>query len=142
MRAVWSGSISFGLVNIPVNLYPATKERSLDLDYLRKKDLCPIGYIKVCKSSGEEVPYKDIVRGYEYQKGDYAILEDEDFRKIGVKKTQLIDILDFVNEKDIDSKYFIKPYYIEPDKKGTKAYTLLKKALEKTKKVAVAKFVL
>src|SRR5215213_11790475 len=142
MKPLWSGAISFGLVNIPVNLYSATRERAIQFDYLRKKDLCPVGYLRVCKKTGEEVAYKDIVRGYEYQKGDYAVIEEEDFRKANVKKTQLIDIVDFVEEKEIDSKFFEKPYYIEPDKKANKAYALLRQTLHKTKRVGIAKFVM
>lgn len=142
MKAVWRGSIGFGLVNIPVNLYPASRERALNFDYLRKSDFCPIGYVKVCKRTGEEVPYHSIVRGYEYQKGEYAILEEADFKRASVKKTELIEIMDFVDEKEIDSKYFIRPYYVEPEKSASKAYVLLRKALEKSGKVAVAKFVM
>lgn len=89
MRSIWSGAISFGLINIPVRLYPATTERRPDFQMLRKQDLCPIGYMKVCKRTGEEVSMKDIVKGYEYQKGDYVVLTDEDFKNVDVKKPVL-----------------------------------------------------
>jgi DNA end-binding protein Ku len=92
MTSIWTGLISFGLVNIPVKLYPAAKEDTLSFNYLRRGDLCPIQYKKVCRSSGEEVPYQDIVRGYEYQKGDYVVLNDKDFEKADIEKSQAIEI--------------------------------------------------
>ena len=93
MRAIWSGTISFGLVNIPVKMYNAVQERALDFDMLRKGDLCPIRYARVCRKTGEEFPYKDIVKGYQYKKGDYVVLQEEDFRRANVKKTQSIEII-------------------------------------------------
>jgi DNA end-binding protein Ku len=142
MRSIWSGAVSFGLVLIPVKLYTAVQESSLDLDMLRKQDLCPIRYARVCRDSGEEVPYEDIVKGYQYRKGDYVVLEDEDFRRASVRKTQTIDIVEFVSEGEIDSKLLDKPYYLEPTKQARKAYALLREALKKTGKVAVGRFVL
>ena len=94
MRAIWSGSISFGLVNIPVKLYSGSESNSLDLDMLRKKDLCPIKYLRVCKTDGKEVPYEEIVKGYEYSDGEYIVLTDKDFENASLEKTHLIDILD------------------------------------------------
>lgn len=141
MRNIWSGAISFGLIHIPVKLYSATKNKSLNFDFLRKKDLCPVGFARVCKLTGEEVPYKDIVRGYEYQKGDYVVLHDEDFKRASPRKTQMIEITDFVDEDQIDSKYFVKPYYVGPDKNADKVYTLLLEALKRTRKVGIGKFV-
>lgn len=142
MKSIWQGSLGFGLVNIPVNLYTASRERTINFDYLRESDHCPIGYVKVCKNTGEEVPYNKIVRGYEYQKDEYAILTDEDFRRADVKKNELIEILDFVDAKEVDPASFIRPYYLEPDQGATKAYVLLRKALEKSGKAAIAKFVM
>jgi DNA end-binding protein Ku len=142
MRSIWSGAVSFGLVLIPVKLYTAVQESTLDLDMLRKQDLCPIRYARVCRDTGEEVPYDDIVKGYQYRKGDYVVLEDEDFRRANVRKTQTIDIIEFVNEGEIDLKLLEKPYYLEPTKQARKAYALLREALRRTGKVAVGKFVL
>lgn len=142
MRAIWEGSISFGLINIPVRLYTASRERKLAFHYLHKGDLCPIKYMKVCKTTGEEIPYREIVRGYEYEKGNFVILEDKDFEKADVKMTHLIDVFQFVDEKEIDSIYLEKPYYLEPQKNASNAFALLREALNKTKKVGVAKFVL
>lgn len=142
MRHIWSGTISFGLIHIPVRLYNATKESRLNFKYLRKKDLCPIKYMRICRLTGEEVPFKEIVRGYEYQKGDYVVLQDEDFKKASVKKTQTIEILKFVNAAEIDQDYLEKPFYLEPTKEAQKAYVLLREALKKSNKVGIAKFVL
>jgi DNA end-binding protein Ku len=142
MRSIWSGAISFGLILIPVKLYTAVQESTLDLDMLRKQDLCPIRYARVCRNTGEEVPYEDIVKGYQYRKGDYVVLEDEDFRRADVRKTQTIDIVEFVNEGEIDQKLLEKPFYLEPTKQARKAYALLREALKKTAKVAVGRFVL
>jgi DNA end-binding protein Ku len=142
MRAIWSGSISFGLVNIPVKLFSGSQSSSLDLDMLRKSDLCPVRYVRVCKEDGEEIPYKEIVKGYEYSDGEYVVLTDQDFENANVEKTKTIDILDFVNENEIDLRYFDKPYYLEPDKSGAKPYALLREALKKSKRVGIANFVL
>lgn len=141
MRSLWSGAISFGLINIPVTLYSATVERKLDFDMLRKDDLCPISFARVCRTTGEEVPYSDIVKGYEYKEGDYVVLDKEDFKRASAKKTDTIDIEEFVDEKEIESIYYEKPYYLEPGKGADKAYVLLREALVQAKKVAVARFV-
>lgn len=143
MRAIWSGSISFGLVNIPVRLYSASQaNEGLDLNMLHKTDMSPIRYARICRADGEEVPWEDIVKGYEYQKGDYVVLTDDDIKKASPEKTQTIDIAQFVDEKEIDSRYYEKPYYLEPDKKAEKPYALLREALRKSGKVALAKYVL
>jgi DNA end-binding protein Ku len=143
MRAIWTGALSFGLINIPVRLYSATAtEDKLDLDMLHKTDLSPIRYARVCRADGQEVPYEDIVKGYEYRKGDYVVLTDEDFKKASPRKTKTIDIMDFTKESDIDTIYYEKPYFLEPDKGAEKAYALLREALKKSKKVGVAQFVL
>ncbi|EKE26227.1 MAG: hypothetical protein ACD_4C00371G0001, partial [uncultured bacterium (gcode 4)] len=124
MRQIWTGTISFWLIHIPINLYNATKESRLDFDYLRKKDLCPIRFAKVCKITGEEVPFNEIVKWYEYEKWDYVILSDEDFKRASPERTQTIEIIEFINEKDIDEIYLEKPYYLEPTKWAQKAYVL------------------
>jgi DNA end-binding protein Ku len=142
MRSIWSGAISFGLVNIPVKLYSATGENKLDFDMLHKEDLSPIRYARVCRSDGKEIPYSDIIKGYEYQKGDYVILTDEDFKKANARKTRTIDIIDFVQAEEIDVIYFERPYFLEPSQGAEKAYALLREALRQSKKTAVAKFVL
>ncbi len=142
MRPIWSGAISFGLIHIPVNLYPAVGEKGLDFDYIRRKDLCRIRYARVCRATGEEVPMEDIVRGYEYKKGDYVILEEEDFKRASVKKTQMIEIVSFAQQDEIDIKLLEKPYYLEPTKGAQKAYALLREALKRSKKVGIARFVL
>jgi len=142
MRAMWSGSISFGLVNIPVKLFSGSESNSLDLDMLRKSDLCPIRYLRVCKTDSKEVPYEEIVKGYEYTDGEYIVLTDKDFENASLEKTHTIDILDFVDEAEIDTRYFEKPYYLEPDKSGVKAYALLREALKRSGKVGIANYVL
>lgn len=143
MRAIWTGALSFGLINIPVRLYSATAtEERISFDMLHKKDLSPIRYARVCKSDGHEIPYNEIVKGYEYQKGDYVVLSDEDFKKASPRKTKTIDILDFAKETEIDTIFYEKPYFLEPDKGAEKAYALLREALKKSKKIGVASFVL
>jgi len=134
--------ISFGLVNVPVTLHSAVKPEIHAMNYLRKDDLCPISYKKVCRSTGEEVPFKDIVRGYEFREGDYVILNEEDFKKADVKRISAIDLEVFVDEKDVNPKYIEKPYYLAPDKKAVKAYALLREAMVRSGKVGIGRFVL
>lgn len=142
MRAIWTGSLSFGLINIPVRLYSATEDHALSFDMLHKKDLSPIRYARICKADGKEIPYEDIVKGYQYEDGDYVVLVDEDFKRANIKKTKLIEITDFIDEKEIDPIYYEKPYYLEPGKGADKAYLLLRESLKKSKKVGLARFVL
>jgi DNA end-binding protein Ku len=142
MRALWSGSLSFGLINIPVRLYTASRDRALKFHLLDKDDHCPISYTKVCRSDNRVISQKDIVKGYEYEKGKYVVLTDEDFKRANARKSELIEIISFADEQSIDPKYFDKPYFIEPDKKASKAYVLLREALQQSKKVGIAKFVL
>ena len=141
-RPTWTGMISFGLVNVPVNLYTAVKPEIHAMNYLRKDDLCPISYKKVCRATGEEVPYQDIVKGYEFREGDFVVLKDDDFKKADVKRTSAIDVEAFVDERDVDPKYIEKPYYLEPQKKGHTAYALLRDAMARSGKVAIGVFVL
>ncbi|HET8574578.1 MAG TPA: Ku protein [Candidatus Paceibacterota bacterium] len=142
MRSIWSGSISFGLINIPVKIYSASEERKLKFHLLDKHGHCPVSYAKVCRGTNKEIPYQDIVKGYEYQKGDYVILTDEDFEKVAPRKTKTIDIVRFVEENEIPSAHIEKPYFLEPDKKAEKAYVLLREALRRSKKVGIATWVL
>ncbi|HZM64454.1 MAG TPA: Ku protein [Candidatus Saccharimonadales bacterium] len=143
MRPIWNGSISFGLVNIPVRMFSGTNPRQgIDLDMLHKADNAPIRYARVCRKDGMEVPWDDIVKGYEYRDGDYVVLTKKELEQIDEKRTQTIDIQQFVLEDEIDIRYFEKPYYLEVVKGGEKAYALLHAALNKTGKLALAKFVL
>jgi len=142
MRAIWKGSISFGLVNIPIALYPATRKEELKFRLLRKTDLSPINYKRVAEKDGKEVPWDHIVKGYEYEKGKYVVLKDEDFQRVDIEATQTVDIQDFVEEDEIDPMFFYKPYYLEPQKGGDKAYVLLRDSLKDSKKVGIAKVVI
>ncbi len=139
MRAIWKGSISFGLVYIPVSVYPATREESLSFRQLRKTDLSPIRYKKVADADAKEVPSNEIVKGYEYERGRYVVLSEEDFEKVRIESTHSVDITDFVDLDQVDPKFFYKPYFLEPQKGGEKAYSLLHKALSKTGKIGIAK---
>jgi DNA end-binding protein Ku len=141
-RAIWKGSISFGLVNIPIALYPATRREEFKFRLLRKSDLSPVNYKRVAEKDGKEVPWEQIVKGYEYEKGKYVVLKDEDFQRVDLEATQTVDIQDFVDQKEIDPVFFYKPYYLEPQKGGDKAYALLRDALEESKKVGIAKVVI
>jgi DNA end-binding protein Ku len=116
MRAIWKGSISFGLVNIPIALYPATRKEELSFRLLRRTDLSPVNYKRVAEKDGKEVPWDDIVKGYEYEKGKYVVLKDEDFQRVDLEATQTVDIQDFVHQEEIDPMFFYKPYYLEPQK--------------------------
>lgn len=140
-RSIWTGSISFGLINIPVKLYSAVQESSLDLDMLDPKDHSNIKFKRVNEHTGKEVPYKSIVKGYKLD-DEYVILEPEDFENADAKKTKMIEILNFAKEEEIDSIYYEQPYYLEPDKSGEKAYGLLRDALASSKKVGVTTFVM
>ncbi|SEK94650.1 DNA end-binding protein Ku [Chitinophaga rupis] len=141
MRSIWSGSIGFGLVNIPVKLYSAVQDSRLDLDMLDKKNHARIKFQRINEDTGKEVPWEQIVKGYLYN-DEYVILEDEDFEEASPKKSKIIEIEAFVMEDEIDDIYFETPYFIEPDKAGVKAYELLLKTLQKTKKTGLSRFVL
>src|SRR4051794_22736254 len=141
-RAIWKGSISFGLVNIPIALYAATRREELKFRLLRKTDLSPVNYKRVAEKDGKEVPWDQIVKGYEYEKGKFVVLKDEDFQRVDLEATQTVDIQDFVDVEEIDPMFFYKPYYLEPQKGGDKAYVLLREALKDTNKVGIAKVVI
>ena len=141
-RALWKGAISFGLVNIPVELYPAENRKSFEFSMLDKRDLSPVGYKRYSKASGKEVPWENIVKGYEYEKDRYVVLSDEDFRQANVKATQTIDIRAFVAMDEIPVEYYEAPYYLAPGKRGEKAYALLRETLKASRRAAVAEFVL
>lgn len=142
MRSLWKGSISFGLVNIPVRMYTASHDKEISFVLLHKKDMSQIRYARICKAEDKEVPWSEIVKGYEYEDGDYVVLQDKDFEKINLKKTRTIEIVNFIDEPEVDSIYYVKPYFLEPDKNGEKAYGLLREALQKSNKVGLAKYVL
>lgn len=142
MRPLWKGSISFGLVNIPVKMYGATHEHDLKFVMLHKKDLSQIRYARICKIEEKEVPWDEIVKGYEYSSGEYVVISDDDLKKLNLNKSKSIEILHFIEEEEIDTIYYTKPYFLEPEKNAEKAYRLLFDALEKSKKIGLAKFVL
>src|SRR5215472_7892645 len=140
--AIWKGSISFGLVNIPIALYPAARREELKFRLLRKGDLSPVNYKRVAEKDGKEVSWDQIVKGYEYDRGKYVVLKDEDFQRVDMEASQTVDIQDFVDLNEIDPVFFYKPYYLEPQKGGDKAYALLRDSLEEKKKVGIAKVVI
>ena len=141
-RPIWTGTISFGLVTVPVRMFSATESKELRFHFLDKRDLQPIGYDKVRRDSGEHVDNEDIVRGFEVEKGRYVPLEDEDLDRLDIELTKTIDILDFADLDEIDPVYFRKAYYLLPQEGGEKAYRLLVRALEETEKVGIAKVVI
>ena len=142
MRPIWTGAIGFGLVNIPVKLYSATESSTLDLDMLDKKDHSNIKFMRINEKTGKEVEWANIVKGFKLPNDDYVVLTDKDFESASPKKTKTIEISDFVKEEQIESVYYETPYYLEPEKGGARAYALLREALIKTGKVAVASFVM
>jgi DNA end-binding protein Ku len=141
-RALWKGAIVFGLVNIPVDLYPGARSSTIDLDWIDKRDMSPVGYQRINKSTGKPVSNDQIVKGYQYAKGRYVILTDEDFKQANPKATQTVDIKAFVDASEILPLYFETPYRLAPGKRGEKAYALLREALRSTGKVGIAEVVI
>src|SRR5580693_9284213 len=142
MRAIWKGSISFGLVTIPISLYPATRKEDLRFRLLRASDHSPVDYKRVAEADGKEVPWDKIVKGYEYEKGKFVVLKEEDFQRVDIEATQTVDITRFVMLDEVNPIFFHKPYYMEPQKGGDKAYVLLREALRASGKIAIAKVVI
>ena len=143
MRPLWKGSISFGLVNIPVSLYSATRAaKKVDFDMLRDSDQSRIHYKRVAEADGKEVEWSHIVKGYQYEKDRYVVMNEDDFKRIAIKSNQTVDIREFVNLSEIDPRFFEEPYFLAPEKGGGKAYTLLREALERSGKAGVAKVVI
>lgn len=141
-RALWSGAISFGLVHIPVQLYTADNSQNLNLTMVDKNDMAPVGYKRINKRTGKDVAWDDIVKAYEYEHDQYVVLSDEDLRRANVEATHTIDILSFVDGAQIPPVYYEKPYYLAPAKGGDKVYALLREALKRSGKVAVAQIVI
>jgi DNA end-binding protein Ku len=142
-RSLWKGAISFGLVNVPVELHSAKKRAAeLDMTMLDKRDLAPVGYQRVNKATGKEVAWRDVVKGYEYKDDKYVVLSDEDFRRANPEASRTVDILAFVELADIEPQYFETPYYLKPEKRGEKAYALLRETLQKAGKAGVASVVI
>lgn len=142
MRAIWKGSINFGLVNIPIALFPATKSEELKFRLLRDSDHSPVNYKRVAQKDGKEVPWNKIVKGYEFEKGKFVILKEEDFKRADVEATQTVEIVAFVDQKEVNPVFFHKPYFMEPQKGGDRAYVLLRDALTDTGKIGIAKVVI
>lgn len=142
-RGLWKGAISFGLVHVPVELHSAQKRSAeLDLTMLDRRDLAPVGYKRVNKSSGKEVPWEDVVKGYEYEDGQYVVLSDEDFRRANPEAAKTVDIVAFVPLEAIPPQFFDTPYYVLPGKRGEKAYALLRDTMKKAGKAGIATVVI
>ncbi|HEV3010330.1 MAG TPA: Ku protein [Burkholderiales bacterium] len=142
-RALWKGAISFGLVNVPVELHSAKKRTAeLDMTMLDKRDLAPVGFKRVNKSTGKEVPWSDVVKGYEYKDDQYVVMSPEDFRRANPEAAKTVEILAFVELESIEPQYFDTPYYLVPEKRGEKAYALLRETLEKAGKAGIASVVI
>jgi DNA end-binding protein Ku len=141
-RSMWKGAISFGLVHIPVEMYPAVSDKGLDLTMLDRRDFSPVGFKRYNKGNGKEVTWDDIVKGYEYTDGEYVVLSEEDLRRANPEATQTIDIVAFVDAEQVPLLYFDHPYYLAPGKGGDKVYALLRATLQETGKVGIARVVI
>jgi DNA end-binding protein Ku len=141
-RALWKGAISFGLVHVPVSLYPASRSEGLSFDMIDKRDFSPIGYKRYNKRTGDEISRENIVKGYEYAKGEYVIITDEDFKQANVEATQTVDIVAFVDAAAVAPYFYDTPYYLEPGKRGEKGYTLLREVLRRTGRIGIANVVI
>src|SRR6185295_17569194 len=141
-RSIWKGALSFGLVSIPVELFPAENRQEFKFSMLDKRDFSPVGYKRYSKESGKDVAWENIVKGYEYKKDQYVVLSDEDFKRANVKASRTIEIQSFVPEGDVSPEYFETPYYLIPGDRGEKVYALLRETLRTTGRIAIAQFVL
>jgi DNA end-binding protein Ku len=141
-RSLWQGAISFGLIYVPVNLFAAAKDNTLPLHLLDSRDFAPVGYHRVNKTTGKEVEWANIVKGYEYEKGEFGALSAADFQHANIKALETIEIANVTDADDIPAMYFETPYYLSPSKGGQKVYSLLRQAFQATQKVAVATFVM
>ena len=141
-RALWKGSIAFGLVSIPIELHTAVRDHRPKFRMLHAKDKSPVRFERVCVRDGTPVAWADLIKGYEFEKGHFVVLTKEDFQAAAVEKTRTIDILDFVKADEIDDRYFETPYYLVPAKGGERAYALLREALRESGRIGIAKFIL
>jgi len=141
-RAIWKGSISFGLVSIPVELHTAVRDHRPKFRMLHARDKSPVRYERVCQREGKPVAWEELVKGYEYEKGRFIVLTKEDLKAVSLNKDKSIDILDFVKSEDIDDRYFETPYYLTPDKGGQHAYSLLREALKESGRTGIAKIII
>jgi DNA end-binding protein Ku len=141
-RELWKGAIQFGLVHIPVSLYPAEERQELSFTMLDRRDMQPVGYKRFNKTTGEEVAYEDIVKGYEWSDGEYVVLEKEDFKRANVEATQTVDIVGFVDRESLSPYWFESPYYLAPGKHGDKGYALLRETLIRTGRIGIANVVI
>src|ERR687890_1457066 len=141
-RAMWKGSIAFGLVNIPVELYSAVRDHRPKFRLLHAKDEAPVRYERVCQSEGKPVAWEDLVKGYEYEKGQFVVITKDDFKTAAIEKTKTIDILDFIDPAEIDERYFETPYYLQPGKGADRAYALLREAIRDSGRIGIAKVIL
>ena len=142
MAAIWKGSLTFGLVNIPVELKTAVRADHISFRLLHEKDLSPVKYERICQAEGESVPWNEVVKGYEYEKGKFVVMTDEDFKTAALEQSKTIDVLDFVKEDEIDPRYFETPYYLVPGKGGDKPYALLREAIRQTGSVGIGKIII
>lgn len=142
MAAIWKGSLTFGLVNIPVELRTAVRADHISFRLLHEEDLSPVKYERICQADGEPVPWNEIVKGYEYERGKFVVLTDADFKTAALEQSRTIDILDFVKQDEIDPRYFETPYYLVPTKGGEKPYALLREAIRSTGSVGVGKIII
>jgi len=142
MRSMWKGSLAFGLVNIPVELYRAVRDHRPKFRLLHAKDESPVHYERVCQTEGKPVAWDDLVKGYEYAKGQFVVLTKDDFKTAAVEKTKTIDIVDFVDPEEVDERYFETPYYLQPGKGADRAYALLREAIKASGRIGVAKVIL
>src|SRR5436305_12825539 len=141
-RALWKGSITFGLVNIPIELHTAVRDHRPHFRMLHAKDKSPVRFERVCLRDGHAVAWEDLVKGYEYEKGHFVVLTKEDFQAAALEKTRTVDIVDFVKAEDIDDRFFETPYYLVPAKGGERAYALLREAIRESARIGIAKFIL
>lgn len=141
-RAMWKGAIAFGLVNIPVELYSAVRDHRPRFRLLHAKDQSPVHYERVCQSEGKAVAWEDLVKGFEYEKGQFVVLTKDDFKTAALEKTKTVDILDFVDPKEVDERYFETPYYLQPGKGADRAYALIREAIRDSGKIGIAKMIL
>ena len=141
-RAIWKGSIAFGLVNIPIELYSAVRDHRPRFRLLHAKDQAPVRYERVCQTEGKPVGWEELVKGYEYEKGQFVVLTKDDFKTAALQKTKTVDILDFVDPTEIDDRYFETPYYMTPGKGAARSYALLREAIRDSKKMGIGKIIL